>query len=143
MKKEARSSQLASLPLRPSPNFSFRIMDTGSFSQAGESASAPILAKVATPFGLHVLSSEAIWSELLAQCKLVDLLAVKNLLFFLQCWAEELQSFPQEQDSLEIWAPVQLLLSCTAPIGCGCHGFCLSLMSLGLQGYAQGDSYQC
>lgn len=74
--KEVLFSQPTSFPSCPLSNFSIRILDAGSLSQAGEFASAPILVKTVTSSGLHAPLSEAIQTDFLAHCKLADFLSI-------------------------------------------------------------------
>lgn len=95
----------------------------------GEFASASILDKTSILSGLHVLLSEAIQSDILAHCKLTDLLFIQNLLIFPPILCGGFQSSP-DQDTSEIWALKCLLLTGAAmafnpltmdAMGLACH----------------------
>lgn len=115
LNKEALSSQPVSFLSTPAPNFSFQIMDAGSFSQAGKFASAPMLSKTATPTGICAPLTEVVSTKLSAHRNLVDLFSTHSMLFFLHSCAEKFESSLSQEDASAIWASMHLLLS-NAPV---------------------------
>lgn len=69
-------------------------LGSGTLSQIGAFAFAPVMFKTASPSRLKAPSSDSIKSDFSDHCKLFDLLSVQLLKLFLQHAAEKFQSAP-------------------------------------------------
>lgn len=73
--------------------------------------SPSMLSKSVTPSRFCIPLKEVLKADHSGHHKVVDLLSIKRLLFFLQACAEKYCSSPLEKDTLTIWASVQILLT--------------------------------